>query len=153
MRNWNVVGKYPIYDDENKISHTEIVIASTSSGYATYTERVLGNQMAKTDAELVELAREAHFKGEYADRAMAESVQTVDELKRRSAAFEKQIADAKGEIETLKNEVIAEVKSETEKNREMVKIVTMTVNELLSQLDVNEESLDEAEPTDEQIEE
>lgn len=79
MRAWNVVGKYPIYTD-GVISHTEIAIASTTGGYATYTERVAGNHINKTDIELVELAKEAHFKSEYADRAMAESVQKINEL-------------------------------------------------------------------------
>ncbi|HEM4321349.1 TPA: hypothetical protein U1X88_000288 [Streptococcus suis] len=79
MRAWNVVGKYPIYTD-GVVSHTEIAIASTMGGYATYTEKVMGNHMDKPESELVELAREAHFKSEYADRAMAESVQKIDEL-------------------------------------------------------------------------
>lgn len=79
MRAWKVVGKYPFYSD-GEITHTEIAIASTTGSYATYTEKVVGNQMDKTEAELVELAREAHFKSEYADRAMSESVQKIAEL-------------------------------------------------------------------------
>ncbi|HEL2736435.1 TPA: hypothetical protein UDO24_001376 [Streptococcus suis] len=79
MRAWNVVGKYPIYTD-GAVSHTEIAIASTTGGYATYTEKVVGNHMDKPESELVELAREAHFKSEYADRAMAESVQKIEEM-------------------------------------------------------------------------
>lgn len=79
MRSWNVVGKYPIYTDD-QVSHTEIQIASTTGGYAAYTERVLGNHLTKTNQELIELAREAHFKSEYADRAMAESVQKIEEM-------------------------------------------------------------------------
>ncbi|HEM4402340.1 TPA: hypothetical protein U1Y72_000636 [Streptococcus suis] len=79
MRAWKVVGKYPFYSN-GEITHTEIAIASTTGSYATYTEKVVGNHMDKTESELVELAREAHFKSEYADRAMAESVQKIDEL-------------------------------------------------------------------------
>lgn len=79
MRAWKVVGKYPFLDD-GEITHTEIAIASTTGSYATYTEKVVGNHMDKTEAELVELAREAHFKSEYADRAMAESVQKIEEM-------------------------------------------------------------------------
>ncbi|MGT2833418.1 hypothetical protein Javan249_0046 [Streptococcus phage Javan249] len=80
MRAWNVVGKYPVYDDGGEITHTEIAIASTTGGYATYTERVVGNHIDKAEVELVELCREAHFKSEYANRAMAESVQKIDEM-------------------------------------------------------------------------
>lgn len=79
MRAWKVIGKYPFLSD-GEITHTEIAIASTTGSYATYTEKVVGNHMDKTENELVELAREAHFKSEYADRAMAESVQKIDEL-------------------------------------------------------------------------
>ncbi|MDG4506367.1 hypothetical protein NOL38_08900 [Streptococcus suis] len=79
MRAWKVVGKYPFYSN-GEITHTEIAIASTTGSYATYTEKVVGNHMDKPESELVELAREAHFKSEYADRAMAESVQKIDEL-------------------------------------------------------------------------
>ncbi|MDQ8821209.1 hypothetical protein RFF58_09360 [Streptococcus ruminantium] len=102
MRSWNVVGKYPVYTDD-VISHTEITIASTTSGYATYTERVLGNQMAKTDAELVELTREAHFKGEYADRAMAESVQKIEELDQIAKKAKDFMAEANQEFEAIKS--------------------------------------------------
>ena len=79
MRAWKVIGKYPFLDD-GEITHTEIAIASTTGSYATYTEKVVGNHMDKTENELVELAREAHFKSEYADRAMAESVQKIEEM-------------------------------------------------------------------------
>lgn len=79
MRAWKVVGKYPFYSN-GEITHTEIAIASTTGSYATYTEKVVGNHMDKTENELVELAREAHFKSEYADRAMAESVQKIEEM-------------------------------------------------------------------------
>lgn len=80
MRAWNVVGKYPVYDSDGKVSHTDITIASATGSHATYTERTIGDQRDKSEQELVELAREAHFKSEYADRAMAESVQKIDEL-------------------------------------------------------------------------
>ncbi|NQP65414.1 hypothetical protein HO908_07720 [Streptococcus suis] len=79
MRAWKVIGKYPFLSD-GEITHTEIAIASTTGSYATYTEKVVGNHMDKTENELVELAREAHFKSEYADRAMAESVQKIEEM-------------------------------------------------------------------------
>ncbi|WP_155971577.1 hypothetical protein [Streptococcus ruminantium] len=113
MRSWNVVGKYPVYTDD-VISHTEITIASTTGGYATYTERVLGNQMAKTDAELVELAREAHFKGEYADRAMAESVQKIEELDQIAKKAKDFMAEANQEFEVIKSrQETAEAERET----------------------------------------
>ncbi|WP_156009765.1 DUF1366 domain-containing protein [Streptococcus ruminantium] len=100
MRTWSVVGKYPVYTD-GEISHTEITIASTTGGYATYTERVLGDQMAKTDAELVGLAREAHFKIEYADRAMAESVQKIDEIEVVVKSAKKFMAEAEEKMSSM----------------------------------------------------
>ena len=79
MRAWNVVGKYPIYTD-GKITHTEITLATLSGSYGTFTERVIGDQTSKTNDELIELARDAYFKSEYADKAMPEAVQKVDEM-------------------------------------------------------------------------
>ena len=66
MRTWYVVGKYPIYTD-GKITHTEITLATLSGSYGTFTERIAGDQTGKTNDELIELARDAYFKAEYAD--------------------------------------------------------------------------------------
>ncbi|HFR3586871.1 TPA: hypothetical protein ACHVCX_001274 [Streptococcus suis] len=112
MRTWNVVGKYPIYTD-GVVSHTEIAIASTTGGYATYTEKVLGNHMDKPETELLELAREAYFKSEYADRAMAESVQKIDELEQVTKEAKSFMAESKQEFEAIKNRQDA---AETERN-------------------------------------
>ena len=83
MRTWYVVGKYPIYTD-GKITHTEITLATLSGSYGTFTERVIGDQTGKTNDELIELARDAYFKAEYADKAMPEAVQKVDEMSNKS---------------------------------------------------------------------
>lgn len=112
MRAWKVVGKYPIYTD-GAVSHTEIAIASTTGGYATYTEKVVGNHMDKPESELVELAREAHFKSEYADRAMAESVQKIDEMEAVVKSAKSFMAESKQEFEAIKNRQDA---AETERN-------------------------------------
>ncbi|MGV3060622.1 carbohydrate-binding protein [Streptococcus hyovaginalis] len=113
MRAWKVVGKYPFYSD-GEITHTEIAIASTTGSYATYSEKVVGNQMDKTETELVELAREAHFKSEYADRAMAESVQKIDDLeqsikqnKTLNAELREQLDFAGTKIDQLDNKMTA----------------------------------------------
>lgn len=101
MRSWSVVGKYPIIDDNGVITHTEIVLASTTKGYATYTERVLGNQMNNSDQALVELARETFFKSEYADRAMAESVLKIEELENVVAVAKKFMQDANQQMSSM----------------------------------------------------
>ncbi|MET3558711.1 septal ring factor EnvC (AmiA/AmiB activator) [Streptococcus rupicaprae] len=115
--------------------------------------QLVGDYRQVADTELVQAVLDNFFKRTYADRAMSEAVQTVDELKQKTKEFDKQISDAKTEIEMLKNEIVAEIRGETEKNREMVRVVTMTVNELLAQLDVDEEAEDETEPTNETTEE
>lgn len=79
MRAWNVVGKYPIYTD-GKVTHTEITLATLSGSYGTFTERIAGDHTGKTNDELIELARDAYFKTEYADKAMPEAVQKVDAM-------------------------------------------------------------------------
>lgn len=124
MRNWTVVGKYPIYDDDNKISHTEIAIASTSAGYATFSERVLGDHVNKSEKELVDLALEALFKSEFSDRAMAESVQKIEEMDQ--AIKESKILMAKMEA------AIARAEESTNENRQLVKTVTLTLNQIIA---------------------
>lgn len=101
MRSWNVVGKYPIYDDENKIAHTEIAIASTSNGYATFTERVVGDHLTKSERELITLALDGLFKSEFADRAMAESVQKIEELEAVTKAAKKFMTEAEEKFSTM----------------------------------------------------
>lgn len=124
MRNWNVVGRYPIYDEENKITHTEIAIASTSAGYATFTERVLGDHANKSEKELIDLALEALFKSEFSDRAMAESVQKIEEMDQ--AIKESKTLMAKMEA------AIARAEESTNENRQLVKTVTLTLNQIIA---------------------
>lgn len=94
MRTWEVVGKYPIYDGEGTISHTEIAIASTSNGYATFTERVAGNHVTKTNSELIELAREAFYKSEFSNKAISETVVKVEELEELFKSVKKFMKDS-----------------------------------------------------------
>lgn len=101
MRSWNVVGKYPIIDEHGVITHTDIVIVSTTNGYATFSETVLGNHTQKSDRELVELARENYFKSEYSDRAMSESVQKIDKIENVVAEAKKFMKDAKKKMEEM----------------------------------------------------
>ena len=124
MRNWTVVGKYPIYDDDNKISHTEIAIASTSAGYATFSEQVFGDHANKSEKELVDLALEALFKSEFSDRAMAESVQKIEEMDQ--AIKESKTLMAKMEA------AIAKAEESTNENRQLVKTVTLTLNQIIA---------------------
>lgn len=101
MRSWSVAGKYPTLDGDGVVTHTEIVLVSTTSGYATFTERVLGDQTGKSERELVELAREAYFKTEYSDRAMAESVQKIDEMETVVKAAKKFMAEAEDRMAAM----------------------------------------------------
>lgn len=101
MRSWSVAGKYPIFDGDGVVTHTEIVLASTTAGYATFTERVLGDQTGKSERELVELAREALFKSEFSDRAMAESVQKIDEIEAVVKSAKKFMAEAEEKMSSM----------------------------------------------------
>ncbi|MFH6616102.1 hypothetical protein QE521_07090 [Streptococcus suis] len=148
MRSWNVVGKYPIYTD-GTVSHTEIAIASTTGGYATYTEKVVGNHMDKPESELVELAREAHFKSEYADRAMAESVQKIDELeqsikqnKTLNAELREQLDFAGTKIAQI-DESLERSNEQYTRFEEMMKMTTAMVNELIESVMGAEENVEE----------
>lgn len=131
MRNWNVVGRYPIYDEENKITHTEIAIASTSAGYATFTERVLGDHANKSEKELIDLALEALFKSEFSDRAMAESVQKIEEMDQAIKASNALMA----KMETA----IARAEEAANENRRLVKTVTLTLNQIIANGSTDEE--------------
>ena len=131
MRTWTVVGKYPIYTD-GKITHTEITLATLSGSYGTFTERVIGDQTGKTNNELIELARDAYFKSEYADKAMPEAVQKVDEM---SDKFNKKSVEYQ--------ETIDQMQAAIDKSEKMTQLATATLNELINKMYPDEESADE----------
>lgn len=122
MRAWNVVGKYPIYAD-GKITHTEITLATLSGSYGTFTERVIGDQTGKTNDELIELARDAYFKTEYADKAMPEAVQKVDEM---SNKFNEKSIEYQ--------ETIDQMQAAIDKSEKMTQLATATLNELINKM-------------------
>ena len=131
MRTWYVVGKYPIYTN-GKITHTEITLATISGSYGTFTERVIGDQTGKTNDELIELARNAYFKAEYADKAMPEAVQKVDEM---SDKFNKKSVEYQ--------ETIDQMQAAIDKSEKMTQLATATLNELINKMYPDEESADE----------
>lgn len=131
MRTWYVVGKYPIYTD-GKITHTEITLATLSGSYGTFTERVIGDQTGKTNDELIELARDAYFKAEYADKAMPEAVQKVDEM---SDKFNKKSVEYQ--------ETITQMQAAIAKSEKVAQLTTATLNELIDKMYPDEESADE----------
>ena len=120
MRTWTVVGKYPIYSD-GKITHTEITLATISGSYGTFTERVIGDQTSKTNNELIELARDAYFKSEYADKAMPEAVQKVDEMANK---FDEKSVEYQATITNMQAAI--------QKSEKMTQLATATLNELIS---------------------
>lgn len=132
MRAWNVVGKYPIYTD-GKITHTEITLATLSGSYGTFTERVIGDQTSKTNDELIELARDAYFKAEYADKAMPEAVQKVDEM---SDKFNKKSVEYQ--------ETIDQMQAAIDKSEKIAQLTTATLNELIGVVYPDEETTDGA---------
>ena len=143
MRAWNVVGKYPIYTD-GKITHTEITLATLSGSYGTFTERVAGDQTGKTNDELIELARDAYFETEYADKAMPEAVQKVDEM---SNKFNEKSAEYEATIVKMQTAI--------DNSEKMTQLATATLNELINKMYPDEETTDGATEgtTDETIEE
>ena len=132
MRAWYVVGKYPIYTD-GKITHTEITLATMSGSYGTFTERVIGDQTSKTNEELIELARDAYFKSEYADKAMPEAVQKVDEM---SNKFNEKSVEYQ--------ETITQMQAALAKSEKVAQLTTATLNELIDKMYPDEETTDGA---------
>ena len=130
MRTWNVVGKYPIYND-GKITHTEITLATLSGSYGTFTERVIGDQTSKTNDELIEMARDAYFKSEYADKAMPEAVQKVDEMANK---FDEKSVEYQATITNMQAAIY--------KSEKIAQITTATLNELISVVYPDEETTD-----------
>lgn len=127
MRTWTVVGKYPIYTD-GKITHTEITLATLSGSYGTFTERIIGDQTSKTNNELIELARDAYFKSEYADKAMPEAVQKVDEMANK---FDEKSVEYQATITNMQAAI--------QKSEKMTQLATATLNELISVVYPDEE--------------
>ena len=132
MRAWNVVGKYPIYTD-GKITHTEITLATLSGSYGTFTERVIGDQTSKTNEELIELARDAYFKSEYADKAMPEAVQKVDEMANK---FDEKSVEYQATITNMQAAIY--------KSEKIAQLTTATLNELISVVYPDDETTDGA---------
>ena len=132
MRAWYVAGKYPIYTD-GKITHTEITLATMSGSYGTFTERVIGDQTGKTNNELIELARDAYFKSEYADKAMPEAVQKVDEM---SNKFNEKSVEYQ--------ETIDQMQAAIQKSEKMTQLATATLNELINKMYPDDETTDGA---------
>ena len=132
MRTWTVVGKYPIYTD-GKITHTEITLATISGSYGTFTERVIGDQTGKTNNELIELARDAYFKTEYADKAMPEAVQKVDEMANK---FDEKSVEYQA--------TITQMQAAISKSEKMTQLATATLNELISVVYPDDEPTDGA---------
>ena len=130
MRTWTVVGKYPIYTD-GKITHTEITLATISGSYGTFTERVIGDQTSKTNNELIELARDAYFKSEYADKAMPEAVQKVDEM---ASKFNEKSVEYQATITQMQTAIY--------KSEKMTQLATATLNELINKMYPEEEATD-----------
>ena len=130
MRAWYVVGKYPIYTD-GKITHTEITLATLSGSYGTFTERIAGDQTGKTNDELIELARDAYFKAEYADKAMPEAVQKVDEM---SNKFNEKSVEYQ--------ETINQMQAALAKSEKVAQLTTATLNELIDKMYPDEETTD-----------
>ena len=130
MRAWNVVGKYPIYTD-GKITHTEITLATLSGSYGTFTERVIGDQTSKTNEELIELARDAYFKSEYADKAMPEAVQKVDEMANK---FDEKSVEYQATITNMQAAIY--------KSEKIAQLTTATLNELISVVYPDDEPTD-----------
>lgn len=130
MRTWYVVGKYPIYTD-GKVTHTEITLATLSGSYGTFTERIAGDQTGKTNDELIELARDAYFKSEYADKAMPEAVQKVDEM-----------ANKFNEKSVEYQATITQMQAAIAKSEKVAQLTTATLNELIDKMYPEEEAAD-----------
>ena len=132
MRAWYVAGKYPIYTD-GKITHTEITLATLSGSYGTFTERIAGDQTDKTNNELIELARDAYFKSEYADKAMPEAVQKVDEMANK---FDEKSVEYQATITNMQAAI--------QKSEKMTQLATATLNELINKMYPDDETTDGA---------
>lgn len=150
MRAWNVVGKYPIYTD-GKVTHTEITLATLSGSYGTFTERIAGDHTGKTNDELIELARDAYFKTEYADKAMPEAVQKVDEMSATVEQANKKLTEVETAISSLNTlvktvtQAVEEAKEETAKNVKLVKNATESITQLMETLSLLETPTEDVE--------
>ena len=150
MRAWNVVGKYPIYTD-GKVTHTEITLATLSGSYGTFTERIAGDHTGKTNDELIELARDAYFKSEYADKAMPEAVQKVDEMSATVEQANKKLTEVETAISSLNTlvktvtQAVEEAKEETAKNVKLVKNATESITQLMETLSLLETPTEDVE--------
>lgn len=101
MRTYAVVGKYPVYDEDGTITHTDISLNATSGGFDSFTQRVAGDHRNKSDNEAIELAKDAYFKSEYAEKALSESVQEIDNLKVKAKERDLKVKEQKEQLEMV----------------------------------------------------
>lgn len=101
MRTYAVVGKYPVYDEDGTITHTDISLNATSGGFDSFTQRVAGDHRNKSDNEAIELAKDAYFKSEYAEKALSESVQEIDNLKVKAKERDQKVKEQKEQLEMV----------------------------------------------------
>lgn len=143
MKTWQVDSDYPVFEGD-VISHTHIQISSRTNGYSSLAETVAGDHRNKPAEQKIQLVLDAFFKSEYADKAMAESVQTVEEL----AAWKAEAVPLLAEMK----QVTKEAKASTEENRMMMRTVSLTLNEALAHIygaGEGEEATDDEEPIEE----
>lgn len=92
---------------------------------------MLGDHANKSEKELIDLALEALFKSEFSDRAMAESVQKIEEMDQAIKASNALMA----KMETA----IARAEEAANENRRLVKTVTLTLNQIIANGGTDEE--------------
>ncbi|MDQ0221975.1 DUF1366 domain-containing protein [Streptococcus moroccensis] len=133
---------YPKYDDFGKVTGAFIGISDPDTG-DNLSANVLGDYRTVGTSEAITAVLDNFYKRNFADKAMAESVVKIDELDAKTKDFAKQIADAVSQITALKDEVMAEIKAETDKNRDIIKLSTLTLNDALAQIDELMELMEE----------
>ncbi|WP_438467798.1 hypothetical protein [Streptococcus pluranimalium] len=105
MRNWTVIGKYPVYNAKGQVESTVVQLQATEPSYASFSETVKGDYTKTSDVNVIGVALEAYFNAEYVDRAMGEAVEKVQ----AQTGLVEELKEATQEAKTLLDEVKAEV--------------------------------------------
>lgn len=119
------IDKYPENIDfaTGTILSTLVILRSGSN--LSIPASLKGNQMSKTDLELSEMVLDDFYNRMYPNRAENEA-----------------IAGVRAEIDAIKTQALAEVSAEVDKVKELVRVVTLTVNELIGMMGGDEENED-----------
>lgn len=111
------------YDQTGRASGTKVMLGTADGGLLPVF--LPPDVISLSNSELFELAMEQHYQINFPQRAEKEKFEQ----------HEQALTSITADIAKLKEEALAEIREETARNREMIKLATLNLNDALEQLE------------------